>query len=374
MENLNQNHGKKLPNSQFSFSKPIYAIKEDTLIPLFSTKTHLTLSNYSIYVTQQKRPKTRKAKRVYKIPPSLLQVPSRVFSRQVKEFFVGNSCKIRVFMTWISPLKSFGDRERLCIESLFKFNPNACLLIVSNSMDTYKGAQMLRPFTGMNFKVMAIAPDFRFIFKDTMGANWYNELEKGNIKRGEISLGQNLSNLLRLALLYKYGGIYMDTDFIVLKKLNKLKNLIGAQMVDTRTKKWSRLNNALLIFDKKQPILSKFIEEFALTFDGNKWGYNGPYLVSRVVERLNGSLGLDGQKNLTILPPTAFYMVVWVRIGSLFQKPKDELHLQWINDKLNRIGEDSYALHLWNRQSRWIKVENGSIISHLMKSSCVFCQ
>ncbi|KAL9234082.1 hypothetical protein vseg_008992 [Gypsophila vaccaria] len=294
-----------------------------------------------------------------------------LFSKRVKQFFVENSCKVRVFMTWISSLNSFGSRERLCIESLFKFNPNACLLIVSNSMDTYKGAQILKPFLRMNFKVMAIAPDYRFVFKNTMGEDWYSELEKGHVKKGGISLGQNLSNLLRLALLYKYGGIYMDIDFIVIKRLNKLKNSIGAQMVDQKTKKWSRLNNAFLIFNKKHPLLSRFIEEFALTFNGNKWGYNGPYLVSRVVERLNETM--EGPKNFTILPPRAFYVVDWVRIRSLFENPKDGQHLQWINEKIKQIEEESYAIHLWNRQSRRIKVENGSIISHLMKRSCVFC-
>ncbi|KAL9243595.1 hypothetical protein vseg_017464 [Gypsophila vaccaria] len=299
------------------------------------------------------------------------------FSRKVKQFFLENSCEIRVFMTWISPLASFGDREKFCIESLFRFNPNACLLIVSKSMDTYNGTQILRPFLRMNFKVMAVTPDFGFVFKDTMGAKWYNELMKGKIKKGEISLGQNLSNLLRLAILYKYGGIYMDTDFIVLKSLSKLRNSIGAQAIDTRTKKWSRLNNALLIFDKKHLLLSRFIEEFALTFNGNKWGHNGPYLVSRVVNRLNnGNVGFDEKINVTILAPSAFYLMDWIRIGSLFRQPKhkNELDLHWINDKLKQIEEESYAIHLWNRESRGIKVGNGSVISHLMKRSCVFCK
>ncbi|KAK9714719.1 hypothetical protein RND81_06G114400 [Saponaria officinalis] len=366
MENAKQNDGKKFQNSPFSSSTPIYAMKEES-----PRKTHHKFNPSSTYFTHTKGPKTRKSISTFRrSPPS----PRLLFSKQVKEFFVENSCKTRVFMTWISSLNSFGNRERFCIESLFKFNPNACLLIVSNSMDTQRGAKILRPFLRMNFKIKAISPDFRFVFKNTSGAQWYNELEKGNVKKGGISLGQNLSNLLRLALLYKYGGIYMDIDFIVLKRLNKLRNSIGAQMVDQKTKKWSRLNNAFLIFDKKHPLLSRFIEEFALTFNGNKWGYNGPYLVSRVVERLNGTMGLlEGPMNITILPPRAFYVVDWVRIGSLFEKPKDELHLQWINDKIKQIEEESYGVHLWNRQSRRIRVEDGSIISHLVKRSCVFC-
>jgi len=238
-------------------------------------------------------------------------------------------------------------------------------------MDSPRGVQILRPLTRSNFRVMPIKPDYRFVFKNTMAAAWFDQLKKGNVSPGEVSLGQNLSNLLRLALLYKYGGIYMDTDFIVLRGLDKLRNSIGAQTVDLKTGNWSRLNNALMVFDKKHPLLNKFIEEFALTFNGNKWGHNGPYLVSRVVERVSVSKGFEG--NFTILPPTAFYPVDWARIGSLFQRPKDDHHLRWVNSKLKQIERETYAVHLWNRQSRKIVVEVGSIISHLTQRSCIFC-
>lgn len=362
MENDNETE-KKLPTSHLS--------SLESSFPLDHEITHFTSIKKSTNFTQT----IRKAKQVIK-PPSLEldQFIIRTFSKRVRQFFNENSCKFRVFMTWISSIDSFGQREMFTIESLFKFHPHACLLIVSNSMDSNRGTQILRPFLRLHFKVMAVSPDFKFIFKNTMAAHWYEKLEKGHIKRGEISLGQNISNLLRLALLYRYGGVYMDTDFIVLKRLDKFKNTIGAQTIDQKTKNWTRLNNAMMIFDKKHPILIKFIEEFALTFNGNKWGHNGPYLVSRVVGRvLNGSISMEGVSEFTILPPDVFYVVGWGRIGNLFRKPVDEFNLKWVNDKLDYIERESYAIHLWNRQSRNIQVEDGSIIGHLMNKSCVFC-
>uniref|UniRef100_A0A3N7GJ94 Alpha 1,4-glycosyltransferase domain-containing protein n=1 Tax=Populus trichocarpa TaxID=3694 RepID=A0A3N7GJ94_POPTR len=205
--------------------------------------------------------------------------------------------------------------------------------------------------------------------KDTHAEKWFKGLKKGNVSPGEVSLGQNMSNLLRLALLYKFGGIYMDTDVIVLKRFTKLRNVIGAQTIDLETRNWSRLNNAVLIFDKKHPLLFKFIEEFALTFDGNKWGHNGPYLVSRVVSRVNGRPGF----NFTVLPPPAFYPVDWSRIRSFFRGPRDKVHSTWLHEKLEQIKSESFAVHLWNKQSREIKVESGSIINYIMLDCCVFC-
>ncbi|CAK8530526.1 unnamed protein product [Lathyrus sativus] len=314
-------------------------------------------------------------KRDKKHKHGLFTLPSEtsfpLFEKRLNAFFTSkssssSSCEVRFFMTWISPLKSFGEREFLSIESLFKSHPKACLVIVSKSMDSQKGAQILRPFIKNGFRVIAIEPDFNYIFKNTHAESWFNRLKQGNMNPGEISLGQNLSNLLRLSLLYKHGGIYIDADVMILKSFSNLRNTIGAQNIDSKTKKWSRLNNAVLIFDKNHPLLWKFIEEFALTFDGNKWGHNGPYLISRVVSRVSGREGF----NFSIVPPSAFYPVDWRAIKSLF---KDEIHSKWLVKKMKQIREESFALHLWNRQSRDLKVVKGSIVDNIISSCCIFC-
>ncbi|XP_071714459.1 uncharacterized protein [Rutidosis leptorrhynchoides] len=293
------------------------------------------------------------------------------FRSRVKEFFSKNetSCKVRFFMTWISSLNSFSKKEYNTIETLFKTHPNGCLLIVSNSMDSVKGRQILNPFLEKGFRVTAISPDLKYLFKNTMAESWFVKLIKGEVNVGYVPLGQNLSNLLRYCLLYKYGGVYIDTDVIVLKSFTKLKNSIGAQTLDLNSKKWSRLNNAVMVFDKRHPLVYKFIKEFALTFDGNKWGHNGPYLVSRVVSRLEGRPGY----NFTVLPPMAFYPVNWNRVRNLFRGAKNETDAKWLRGKLRQIWNQSYAVHLWNKQSRKLHIEEGSIVGKILLTHCVFC-
>ena len=41
------------------------------------------------------------------------------------------------------------------------------------------------------------------------------------------------SNVLRLYLLYKYGGTYVDMDHIVLKKFSDTPNHLGAETIDS---------------------------------------------------------------------------------------------------------------------------------------------
>ncbi|XP_022720495.1 lactosylceramide 4-alpha-galactosyltransferase-like [Durio zibethinus] len=353
-------------------SSVMYAVKEEN--PPVILKTHLPLvqkPNLSMVPVDKPlalRPKQARLKR--NILRTLRSgTKAKWFSSKVTDFFQNSKCKSRFFMTWISSAESLGDRELLAIESVFKSHSKACLVIVSNSLDSKMGSVVLKPFLDKGFQLIAVDPDFDYIFKNTHAELWFNRLKKGNVDPGEVSLGQNLSNLLRLALLYKYGGIYIDTDIIVLKSFNNLRNVIGAQSINLETKNWSRLNNAVLIFDKQHPLLYKFIQEFSLTFDGNKWGHNGPYLVSRVVARVTGRPGF----NFTVLPPSAFYPVDWSRIRSLFRGPRNEIHSKWLHNKHHQIRRQSYAVHLWNRQSGKHRVQEGSIIHHIMSDICIFC-
>ena len=292
-----------------------------------------------------------------------------LFRSRVKEFF-NSGCETQFFITWISPAGYFGRREFFMLESLFKAHPSACLMILSRSMDSGRGHRILKPLADRGFKVNVATPDLAFLFKNTPAEGWFKEMKSGNKDPGEIPLAQNLSNLIRLAVLYKYGGVYLDTDFIVLKPFTGLKNSIGAQSMDMGTKNWTRLNNAVLIFDMNHPLLLKFMEEFASTFDGNKWGHNGPYLVSRVVENIGKQPGY----NFKVLQPMAFYPVDWIRISRLFMKPANRSDSRWVQDKLLQLSGETYGVHLWNKQTRNLRIEEGSVMGSLILEHCLICQ
>ncbi|KAG9157894.1 hypothetical protein Leryth_000067 [Lithospermum erythrorhizon] len=286
------------------------------------------------------------------------------FDNKVKEF-LGRNCSVQIFNTWISPVWKFGKREFFSLQSVFKAHPNGCLVIVSMTMDSIQGQTLLQPLVDKGFKVIAIRPNLSFLFNNTPAESWLNDIKTGKKDPGRIPFAQNLSNLIRLAVLYKYGGVYLDSDFIILKDFSGLKNSIGAQSADLKGN-WLRLNNAVLIFDKNHPLVYKFIEEFAESFDGNRWGHNGPYLVSRVVERV----GLTQDFNFTILPPIAFYPVDWRQINGFFASPKNVSELRWMKLKMIQINRESFGVHLWNRESKRLVIEEGSILNRLIYDHC----
>jgi len=141
-------------------------------------------------------------------------------------------------MTWLSPLAQFGRRELLVLESLFRWHRGGCLLVASDIMDSAGGRNKLRPFLERGFRLAVASPDFAYLLNGTPAEAWLGAVQRGGVSLGSVPLRQNLSNLLRLALLYRYGGIYLDADVVVVRPLSDLRNAIGAQAVDDATGDW----------------------------------------------------------------------------------------------------------------------------------------
>ena len=294
---------------------------------------------------------------------------SEKFQQRATEF-LRDDCDVSFMMTWISPADKFGKRDVLSVESVFKSHPRGCLIILSSTMDSPQGFRVLKPFLDRGYRVTAVTPDLPFLLKDTAGESWLEEIKTGKRDPGKISLAQNLSNLMRLAYLFKFGGVYLDTDMIVLKSFKTLRNVIGAQTLEPVSRNWTRLNNAVLVFDKNHPLLRKCIEEFALTFNGNVWGHNGPYLVSRVARAVEGTVGY----NFTVMTPPAFYLVNWIEIGKLFKVPRTEKDAKRVQVKVLEMQRRSYGLHLWNKFSSKFEIEKGSAMDKIVSDHCVICE
>eukprot|EP01018_Ginkgo_biloba_P004229 Gb_09007 [translate_table: standard] len=90
-----------------------------------------------------------------------------------------------------------------------------------------------------------------------------------------------------------------------------------------------------MVLEKQHPLLFKFIQEFTLTFDGNKWGHNGPYLITCVVYKL---MNRCWDLNMSVAPPMAFYLVDWSHISGFFSNlSRDATHAKWRDAKLLQV-------------------------------------
>ncbi|KAK4771306.1 hypothetical protein SAY87_031838 [Trapa incisa] len=282
--------------------------------------------------------------------------------------FLNNNCSIQFFMIWNSPARSFKNRDFLAIDSLFSSNPRGCLLIISRTMDTRRGYSILKPIIDRGFKVLAVTPDLPFLMKNTPTESWFEQLRSGRRDPGGYIV-QNLANLIRFAMLYKYGGVYLDTDFIVLKDFSGLRNVVDSQTQEVDTKNW--LNGAAIAFDVGHLLLKAFLEEFANTYNGNRWGNNGPHLMTRVIQRTEST----PECNYKVLQPEAFYPVDWVKIKRLFRGTVTEADKRWAKQLLAELENgDTYGVHLWNKLTVGMKIEVGSVVGRLMEQHCLVCE
>ncbi|KAH9736435.1 Gb3 synth domain-containing protein [Citrus sinensis] len=294
---------------------------------------------------------------------------SRSFHDRVVKFSK-NQCATQFFMIWFSPARTFGPRDFLAADTLMKANPQSCLVLISRSLDTRRGYKILKPLLDRGFKILTVTPDLPSLVKDTPAEAWLKKIKSGKIDPGKNPLSIHLSDLIRLAVLYKYGGVYLDTDFVILKDFKGLRNAVGAQGVDQVTHKWTTLNGAAMVFDKRHPILFDFLQEFTTTFDGSKWGHNGPYLLTRVIQRVGNTPGY----NLTILGLKAFYPVNWIQINGFYKKPVSEEESKWVEETVLELNKETYGLHLWNKITRELVINEGSVIDRLIKSHCLICR
>ena len=168
----------------------------------------------------------------------------------------------------------------------------------------------------------------------------------------------HVTDFIRLAVLYNEGGVYVDTDVLVLKSFASLgNNVIGLQSMN-------KLNGAVMKFEKGSEYIKACLEEYIATYDPTVWNSNGPALLSRVRARPR----FHRQPQLVrVLPPDAFYPF---RGGRLI----DELCFKSTapakrSKTLARIERHSYALHLNGRWSTQLVAQNGSVCDRLFAQS-----
>lgn len=194
--------------------------------------------------------------------------------------------------------------------------------------------------------------------KYTMNTPLENLIASGRFYESEY-FNYHLSDVLRFLTLWKYGGIYLDLDVVVVKSIDSLgQNYAVAE--SNRSLSSSGLN--LSPTGVGHQVAENCLEELANNFNGSVWNSNGPALLTRVIRRwchLNESELLDTFKEcspLKILPANSFLPVHWHHQTYYF-KP---FRLKWVLAAL----KDSYAAHIYSHMNSKKKVLKGSRVAY----------
>ncbi|XP_039054131.1 uncharacterized protein At4g19900-like [Hibiscus syriacus] len=236
------------------------------------------------------------------------------FTNFVDAFFKKGKCDIIIFMIWNSPPWMYSVRHQRGLESLLAQHPDACVLVFSETieLDFFKDS-----FVKNGYKVAVAMPNLDELLKDTpthVFASVCFEWRKTKF------YATHYSELVLLAALYKYGGIYLDSDIIVLKPLLALNNSVGQE------DQGSSLNGALMAFRKHSPFIMECLKEFYLTYDDTQLRGNGADLLSRVAKRFLNKKNVISikQTDLNVQPSSVFFPISSRHITRYFVAPTTE--------------------------------------------------
>lgn len=176
--------------------------------------------------------------------------------------------------------------------------------------------------------------DNRRIFNGTPISSWYEDYVL-NETLASNNVVAELSDGLRYAYLYNFGGKYLDTDTLLLRSVAELRNTAGKGGPRS-------ISNGNLFFDKGHPFIKAVLDQFMPNFQRGVWGSVGPTLVTKIHFD-----GLVDNSTYRLLQPYALYPMDF----SDYRRPfsVDEKAKEVLKSMVN----ESYALHLFGHMLIW---------------------
>ncbi|XP_003476556.1 alpha-1,4-N-acetylglucosaminyltransferase [Cavia porcellus] len=197
--------------------------------------------------------------------------------------------------------------------------------------------------------------DLNRLFEDTPLFSWYTRINS-NAERYWLHVSSDAS---RLAIIWKYGGIYMDTDVISIRPIPD-ENFLAAQSSKVSS-------NGVFGFSPHHPFLWACMENFVEHYNSGIWGNQGPRLITRMLKlwcKLRDFKEVSDLKcqNMSFLHPHRFYPISYSQWKSYYEVWDPEPSFN-----------NSYALHLWNHMNqgkRTVVKGSNTLAENLFRKYC----
>ncbi|XP_072896785.1 alpha-1,4-N-acetylglucosaminyltransferase-like isoform X2 [Hemitrygon akajei] len=220
----------------------------------------------------------------------------------------------------------------------------------------YKGIPLLSSVRNVTILPLNVTE----LFEDTPLKSWYQKVNP----QKERFWTHVLADGCRLALIWKYGGIYLDTDIISLRSM-PFDNFTCPQSPNVFS------NGAMGFYQKHHTFLWNCMEDFVAHYIGHVWGQQGPQLITRVLKRWCNTTELAtfiGKEcnGISIWISKRFYPVPYLAWQKYFAP--------WKKEHIERVFSDTYGAHVWNfmnkHKKRKVAAGSGSLMEHFFQLHC----
>ncbi|XP_036188360.1 lariat debranching enzyme isoform X6 [Myotis myotis] len=203
--------------------------------------------------------------------------------------------------------------------------------------------------------VFLIPLDMKSLFEDTPLSSWYTQIN-ASAERNWLHVSSDAS---RLAIIWKYGGVYMDTDIISIRPI-PAENFLAAQ-----ASRYS--SNGVFGFLPRHAFLWQCMENFVEHYNSYIWGNQGPDLMTRMLRvwcKLEDFQELSDLRclNVSFLHPQRFYPISYPEWRRYYEVWSPEPSFN-----------DSYALHLWNymnQEGKGVVRGSNTLVENLYRKHC----
>lgn len=179
-------------------------------------------------------------------------------------------------------------------------------------------------------------------------------------------LVSHISDLVRILVLYKYAGTYMDTDIISLKPTGRLgTNYAAAESAKVVASGFMNFGNDEL----GRSVITELITRFESAWNPTDWIAQGPGLITLVMNQLcrtknTAEMTYERCGGVRALPTKEILAIDFGKRNYFFEDTFLEEGL--------KIIENSTVTHLWNAFSGKVKVLKSSynLLNHLARRNC----
>ena len=140
-------------------------------------------------------------------------------------------------------------REFCPIEAAAKLHPDKPV-VVHIAADTLEVSSIVYELNQAYKNIAYLKMDIREAVKDTPLEDWYDP----SIIESAMYRNSRMSDITRSTTLYKYGGWYLDSDLIVIRRISNFRNTLALVGFDYLT------NNNFMAFDKRHLYLKEYLE------------------------------------------------------------------------------------------------------------------
>ncbi len=257
----------------------------------------------------------------------------------------------RIFLIWTTKAEDFDYRAMLALVSLFLFHPNARVELFSNTLPP----DFVLPFLRLGCKLFVSPYTLAGLLQGTPLEAW---------ARNETTWATgpfwytHKTDAMRMALLYRYGGCYVDTDFWAINPLP-----FGNALVLQQTGPPVDVGSCFMCFEAAHPALARAMEHAAAVYIRERHLYTciGPRTFTWLYHQLDATTSADMRAgNVRIIPPNAVFP---------FDASAAGLKLGFVDGngaKWNRTS--ALGVHLWNKLSHTLQARKKSIVHQIATS------